>query len=58
MGLLRHWEVAAFHMREARKYEAKADAAEAKGKTRKAARIRKVVERNRRLAVRHATASS
>jgi len=43
----------AFAEREVEKYEAKAVEYEAKGKTGAAARARKVVERNRRLAEKH-----
>jgi hypothetical protein len=45
-----------FHAREAAKYDAKAESHEAKGDHKGAARARKVAERNRRLAVKHAEA--
>lgn len=51
-----HGGLGEFHAKEAAKYRAKADELEAKGKTGAAARARKVVERNERLAAKHGAA--
>lgn len=48
-----HTPLAQFHAKEALKYRAKAEALEARGKTRAAARAWKVVERNERKAREH-----
>ena len=48
-----HTPMADFHTREAAKYRAKAEALEAKGKTKAAARMWKIVERNERKAAEH-----
>jgi hypothetical protein len=49
-----HDDMDDFHTREVARYEAKAAEKEAKGDHKGAARARKVVERNRRLAAKHA----
>lgn len=51
-----HVGMSEFHAREAVKYDAKADELEAAGKSGAAKRNRKVAERNRRLAAKHAGA--
>lgn len=53
-----HGGLESFHTREAVKYAAKADELEAAGKSRAAARARKVAERNQRKAAEHESARS
>lgn len=51
-----HSPLAQFHAKEAARYREKAEALEAKGKTKAAARVWKVVERNERKAREHENA--
>lgn len=51
-----HGGLSDFHTKEATKYAAKADALEAAGKVRAAARARKVADRNVALAAKHGQA--
>lgn len=51
-----HGGLGGFHTKEAARYHAKADALQAAGKVKAAARARKVADRNTRLAAKHGEA--